>query len=38
MFTEVVKMFYRQRQAIFIDPDLDRVTRKEKNYVFYWGY
>ena len=30
MFTEVINMCYRQRRAIFIDFDLDRVTKKAK--------
>ena len=34
MFTEVVNMCYRQLWAIFIDPDLDRVTRNEKTMYF----
>ena len=34
MFTEVVNMCYRQRWAIFIDPDLDRVTRNQKTMYF----
>ena len=34
MFTEVVNMCYRQRRAIFIDPDLDRVTRNQKTMYF----
>ena len=34
MFTEVVNMCYRLRRTIFIDPDLDRVTRNKKAMYF----
>ena len=34
MFTEVVNMCYQQRGTIIIDPDLDRVTRSEKDMHF----
>ena len=34
MLTEVVNMCYRQRRTIFIDPDLDRVTRNKKTMYF----
>ena len=34
MFTEVANMSYRQRRTIFIDPDLDRVTRNKKTMYF----
>ena len=34
MFTEVVNMCYRQRRTIFIDLDLDRVTRNKKTMYF----
>ena len=34
MFTEVINMCYRQQRAIFIDLDLDRVTRNEKTMYF----
>ena len=34
LFTEDVDMCYRQRQTIFIDPDLDRGTRNKKSMYF----
>ena len=34
MFTVVVNMCHRQRRTIFIDSDLDRVTRNKKTMCF----
>ena len=34
MLTEVINIYYRQWQTIFIDPDVDRVTRNKKNMYF----